>query len=61
MNESLKVIERLTEFLYYELKNIANDPSIEGKAFDILSGAVVDCINLKDKINTARGWMNTKK
>lgn len=60
MNDSLKVIERMVDFLYSELKNTTNDATITGKAYDLLREATVDCINLKDKINTARGWINTK-
>lgn len=60
MNESLKVIERMVAFLYSELNNAANVPSIDEKAYVLLKEAAVDCINLQDKISTARGWINTK-
>lgn len=56
MNESLKTLENLTEFLCSELKrNVdASDLRVTVETFHILKGAVIDCINLKRKIEDAR-------
>jgi hypothetical protein len=61
MNDSLKVIERMIDFLYSELINSANNINInDDETHNLLKEAAVDCINLKEKINTARRSLNTK-
>lgn len=54
MDASLKIIERMLESVYNELKIVTEDPHLNDKAYRLLKEAVVDAINLKRQVETAR-------
>jgi len=56
MIKSLKVIENMLELVYNELKTAANDQNICDKSYALLKEAYIDTINLKRKVEEARGW-----
>ncbi len=56
MNEALKTLENLLELVYNELNRATNDPDLNDKAFRALKEAKIDAIDLKRKIEVARGW-----
>jgi len=60
VNGRLKTLENMVELLYNELKVVSQDPSVSTKSYDLLKESYVDCINLKRKIESARGW-NTQE
>lgn len=55
-NDSLKIIERMIESVYAELKIATQDDSLTPKAYNILKEALVDAIDLKLKVENARAW-----
>jgi len=56
MNDALKTLEAVVEMLYQELKRVTNDRNVSNKTFELVKSAKVDAINLKAKIQDARGW-----
>lgn len=56
MNKALKVVERQIEQVYQELTLAKNDPQCGDKAYVLLRAACIDAINLKRKVEEARGW-----
>ncbi len=56
MQEALKVIEAMVELVYQEVNRATNDRMMNDKSYALLKEAAVDAINLKNKIQEARGW-----
>lgn len=60
MNEALKTLEAMTELLHQELKrvsnNLSNDETLTDKSYMLIKSAMIDSINLREKIAEARGW-----
>jgi len=56
INGRLKTLENLTELLYSELKACADDPAVTEQTFALLKAAAIVTIDLKRKIELARGW-----
>jgi hypothetical protein len=54
--DKLTTLANLTELLYNELRHAANDKDNSDKAYALLKEAAIDAINLKRKIEDARGW-----
>ena len=57
MNRQLKTIEKLTNFIYNELKVVTADPDIGDKSHNLLKEAIIDAVNLQRKIENARAWL----
>ena len=60
MNQALKVVEAQVELVYQELTRLKGDLYVNEKAYALLREAAIDAINLKRKIQDARGWNQTK-
>ena len=56
MNEALKTLAGLVDFVYGEISRISMDNTLDDEAYLLLREAAVDAINLKRKIRDARGW-----
>lgn len=62
MNEKLKTIENIAELLHAEIKSCINsDSSLCNRAYGLLNDAMLDAIDIKRKIETARAWNITAK
>ena len=59
MNEALKSLEAVAELLYSELRRLSNDRMLVDRAFKLINKAALDAIEVKARIQAARGW-NTK-
>jgi hypothetical protein len=57
MKEALKTIEAMQELVYQELRRVANDPTLDDKAYKLLQEATLEAIEVKRKIQETRGWM----
>jgi hypothetical protein len=56
MNEALKTLAGLVDFVYGEISRISMDNTLDDKAYLILRESAIDAINLRQKILDARGW-----
>ena len=56
MNDNIKVLENLTEFLYSEINRCSMVKDMPDKSYAILRDAAIDAINLKRKLQDARAW-----
>ena len=57
MNKSLKVIENMIELIYSEIKHASADPEINDASYSLLKEATIQAIELKRKVEVARGWV----
>lgn len=60
MTKSLKVIENLIELVYAELKTASQERDLNEKSYALLKEAYIASINLKRKVEEARGWIVTE-
>lgn len=56
MNEALRVIEAQLELVYQELRRASMSNGLNDKTYALLREAAVDAVNLKRKVDVARGW-----
>ena len=55
MNEALKSLEAVAELLYSELRRLSNDRMLDDRAFKLINKAALDAIEVKARIQAARG------